>query len=119
MKHLFFQKIGLIGAMLFFLFCCTEDNEPLWNAKEEREIQTFFETDGLSSRSSAFLDNLVSFIVELLPIQMMRRMIFLLKYLLKVVRAMDLAVVEEVLHREVLLQVVQLRWLRLFSVIPI
>lgn len=69
MKHFPIQRIGLLWTMLFFLFCCTEDKELLWKAKEEREIQTFFETDGLSSRSFAFLDNLVSFIVEVLKEQ--------------------------------------------------
>lgn len=55
MKHFPIQRIGLFWAMLFFLFCCTEDNEPLWNAKEEREIQAFLKRTACPVGHQAFL----------------------------------------------------------------
>lgn len=69
MKHLLCQRIGLLFAILFLLFCCTEENEPQWRIQEEAEIKAFFDVGGQYTRSSDSSNNLLEFVVEALSKQ--------------------------------------------------
>lgn len=66
MKHSMILKIGYLLTAFLFLFCCTSEKELFWRDVEKEEIQSFFKSESLQSRTESLTTDLIQIVVNTL-----------------------------------------------------